>query len=101
MIQIAIVKTDKAERLMKALCNHFNRKRTARYEGDKGYINFGDGKCELTATPAELRFQAEAEQAEGLDHVKQAVEKHLMRFTPEDNYQLLWREPSGDKEFLA
>ena len=63
MIQIAIIETDKAERLMKALCNHFARKITARYEGDKGYIEFGDGKCEITATSSTLKFLAESDTA--------------------------------------
>jgi hypothetical protein len=35
MIQIATIEIEKAERLMKALCNHFARKITSRYEGDK------------------------------------------------------------------
>jgi len=94
MIQIAVIETDKAERLMKALCNHFAQKTTAWYEGDKGDIEFGDGKCEITATSSMLKFQAEADTADGLDHVKQAVDKHLLRFTPEDNFQLNWRDPS-------
>jgi len=94
MIQISTIETDKAERLMKALCNHFARKITARYEGDKGYIEFGDGKCEITATSSTLKFQVEADNADGLDHVKGAVVKHLLRFTPEDNFQINWRDPS-------
>lgn len=93
MIQAAIIKTDKAERLMKALCNHFARKRTARYEGNKGYIDFGDGKCEITATSNTLIFHAEADSVDGLDHVKQAVDKHLRRFTPEEDIQFNWKDP--------
>jgi hypothetical protein len=57
MIQIATIETIKTERLMKALCNHFSRKITAHYEGDKGTIEFGDGKCELTATASALTFK--------------------------------------------
>ena len=79
---------------MKALCNHFARKRTASYEGNKGFIDFGDGKCEITATSSALEFLANAETADGLDHVKRAVEKHLVRFTPEDDFQIDWMEPS-------
>lgn len=60
MIQIATLETDKAERLMKALCNHFARKTTARYESDKGYIEFGDAKCEITVTPNAMEFRADA-----------------------------------------
>ena len=91
MISTATLETDKAERWMKALCNHFARKRTARYEGNKGYIDFGDGKCELTATPGLLQFRAEAETAEGLEHIKRAVGGHLGRFTPGEEIQLTWK----------
>jgi hypothetical protein len=93
MIQIATIETDKAERLMKALCNHFARKITACYEGNKGYIEFPDGKCEITATSSALTFQAEAENADGLTHVMQAVAKHLLRFTPGEDIQFNWRDP--------
>jgi len=92
MIQIATIETDKAERLMKALCNHFAHKITAHYEGDKGYIDFGDGKCEITATSSRLSFQAEAESEEGLAHVQRAVANHLGRFTPEQHYEIHWQD---------
>ena len=94
MIQIAALETDKAERLIKALCNHFARKITARYEGNKGYIEFGDGKCEITATSSTLTFQAEAEDVDGLDHVKRAVVKHLQRFTTGEDVQFDWKDLS-------
>lgn len=94
MIQIATIETSKPERLMKALCNHFARKITAHYKGNKGTIEFGDGKCELTATASTLTFQAEAENADGLSHVKQAVANHMMRFIPGENIQISWRDLS-------
>jgi uncharacterized protein len=94
MIQIAAIETNKAERLMKALCNHFAHKITARYEGNKGYIEFGDGKCEITTTSSRLTFQAEAENADGLEHVKRAVANHLLHFTPEEDIQFIWEDPS-------
>ena len=76
---------------MKALCNHFARKTTAKYEGHKGFIEFEASKCELTATPSTLTFQAEAETAEGLEHVKHVVANHLGRFTPGEDIQLGWK----------
>ncbi len=91
MISTATLETAKSERLMKALCNHFARKITARYEGNKGYVEFGDGKCELTASPGLLKFQAEAETEKGLDHIKRAVGNHLARFTPGEELQLTWK----------
>jgi uncharacterized protein len=94
MIRVATIETDKAERLMKALCNHFARKITARYEGNKGYIEFQDGKCELTATATTLVFHAEAVTADGLTHVMQAVASHLSRFTPGEDIPFNWRDPA-------
>jgi hypothetical protein len=65
---------------MKTLCNHFSRKTTARYEGDRGHIEFQDGKCEFTAASKTLMLQVEAENANSLSRVKQV--DHLLRFMP-------------------
>lgn len=93
MIQIAIIETNKAERLMKALCNHFARKIIARYEGDKGYIEFRDGKCEITVAPDILTLQVEAANADSLARVERVVVDHLVRFTPEEEIQINWSIP--------
>jgi hypothetical protein len=92
MIQIAVVNTEKAERLMKALCNHFSQKTSAHYEGDKGYVEFGDGKCELTATASTLTLQVEAQNAEALARLEHVVGDHLQRFTPAEELVIRWGE---------
>ena len=92
MIHTATINTNKAERLMKALCNHFARKITAGYEGDKGYVQFQDGKCELTATPNTLTLQVQAENAEHLSRLKQVVVDHLLRFAPGEDLQVHWSD---------
>ena len=79
---------------MKALCNHLARKNKAHYEGDKGYIEFIDGKCEVIATANALTFHAEAESADALEHVKRVVGKHLLRFTPGEDIQFTWSDLS-------
>lgn len=93
MIHTATIQTDKSERLMKALCNHFARKINARYEGDKGYIEFGDGKCEITAASNALTLQVEAENAENLTRVERVVVDHLLRFAPGEDIQIHWKDP--------
>ncbi len=93
MNQIATIETNKAERLMKALCNHFARKITAHYEGDKGYIDFGFGKCEITATASTLAFQVEAENVDNLSRLEGVVVEHLLRFTPGEEFQFSWKDP--------
>ncbi len=94
MNQIATIETNKAERLMKALCNHFARKITAHYEGEKGYIDFRIGTCEITANASTLTFHVEAENVENLSRVEQVVVEHLLRFTPGDEIQISWKDPS-------
>jgi uncharacterized protein len=94
MLQTTTIQTDKAERLMKALCNHFARKITAHYEGSLGFIEFGDGKCQLTAAPSHLTLQVEAENAESLARVGRVVVEHLLRFTPDEHFDITWESPA-------
>jgi uncharacterized protein len=94
MIQTTSIETNKAERLMKALCNHFARRITAKYEGDKGYIEFPGGKCEISVTPTTLTMQVEAEDADYLSQLKQVMVDHLLRFTPDENFQFNWKDLS-------
>lgn len=92
MIQTATIETNKAERLMKALCNHFARKIKAGYEGDRGYVQFQDGICELTATSDALNLQVQAGNAEQLSRLKGVVVDHLLRFAPGEDLQINWRD---------
>ena len=94
MNQTAAIETEKAERLMKALTNHFARKTTAQYEGNKGYIEFKYGKCEITSTPTLLTLQANAESEDDLEHVKRVVAEHLLRFVPGEDIQINWKNPA-------
>lgn len=94
MKQTSNIETEKAERLMKALCNHFARKITASYAGNQGQIEFGEGKCIVTASPTALTLQVDAENAENLSRVRQVVVSHLLRFAPEDNLEVTWGDIS-------
>lgn len=88
MIRIATVETEKAERLMKALCNHFARKTTAGYEGNQGHIQFRDGRCDLTATASTLTLQLEADNLESLARVERVAVDHLLRFAADEDLQI-------------
>jgi len=94
MIQITSIETSKAERLMKALCNHFAQRMPAKYEGDKGTIEFPGGKCEISATPDTLTVQVEAENADNLSRLEEVVVDHLLRFTPGENFEFTWKDLS-------
>ena len=92
MIHIGTIETTKAERLMKALCNHFAQRITARYEGDKGFIEFQAGKCEISVTPSTMTLQFEAENADNMSRLQEVIVDHLLRFTPGENIQINWKD---------
>jgi uncharacterized protein len=94
MINQATVNTEKAERLMKALCNHFARKTNASYEGEKGIVDFGDGRCDLTASATTLTLLVEAATVENLARIQHVVGDHLQRFTPEEPLEIEWGSPA-------
>lgn len=76
----ATVQTEKADRYMRALCNHFGRKVTAEYEGNHGTVQFGFGYCEFDVTDSALNIFVQAEDNEMFDRVKDVVGGHLERF---------------------
>lgn len=86
------VQTDKAERYLKALCNHFSRKVTATYDDRHGEVQFSIGNCQMEADANTLTIQVRAENEENLAQVKAVVADHLERFASGEGLQLTWLE---------
>ncbi len=86
----AAVETPKAERYLKALCNHFSHKVTAEYADNHGKVQFGFGWCEMDATPNALNIQIRAENEENLARVKYVIADHLERFSGDEALKIQW-----------
>lgn len=86
----ATIQTGKARRYMKALVNHFNRKVTAVYTEDSGYIEFGFGRCDIQANDNTLTFQATSNDADNLNRLQGVISSHLVRFTQSEIPDLSW-----------
>ena len=86
----AHVNTDKAERYLKALCNHFSRKVTAEYNAKHGSVQFGFGVCSMDASSSELTLYVQAETTDDFERVKVVVADHLERFSGDDKLQVQW-----------
>jgi len=84
------VKTQKAQRYLKALCNHFSHKVQATYNDDRGRVDFGFGRCEMWAEAETLTFQIQAEDTDGFARVKDVVAGHLERFSGDEALQVMW-----------
>jgi len=93
----AQVTTDKAERYLKALCNHFDRKASAAYETSKegitsGQIRFDFGDCTMVAEAKQLNLNLSAGDTELLDRLKHVIASHLLRFAAAEELQIDWQE---------
>ena len=96
LIATSTVQTAKAARYMKALCNHFDRKATAAYEGNQGHITLSAGHCALRAEEATLFLRVEASDEENCTRMQNVIGKHLERFSGEDSLQVTWTIQAGN-----
>lgn len=92
MKTIATVSTEKGARYMKALVNHFSRKIDASYEGDRGSISFGFGRCEIEAQTDSLIFVADSDNQSNLNRLEGVIDSHLRRFMQDEEVTLNWSE---------
>ncbi|PJF29924.1 MAG: DUF2218 domain-containing protein [Phototrophicales bacterium] len=88
----AVVRTSKASRYLKALCNHFDRKVTATYDDNRGWVQFGFGECRMDADDTQLVFGIRAEDDEHFARVMYVVKDHLERFSGDEGLQVDWVE---------
>ncbi len=84
--------TIKAERYLKALVNHFNRKVNATYEGAVGQIQFPFGNCHLEATTNSLLIKVASESDSMLARTKDVIADHLIRFGTNEELVVIWQE---------
>lgn len=75
---------------MKALVNHFGRKVDATYEGNRGSISFGFGRCEIEAQDDALVFVAESASQQKLTQVEGIISSHLKRFMQDEVVTFNW-----------
>ena len=94
----AQVETPKAERYMKALCNHFSHKVTAEYTDQRGNVQFGFGSCEMNADANTLVVRIEADDVENFGRVKQVIADHLERFSGDEALKLEWSDDVATRE---
>ncbi len=86
----ARVETDKGLRYLKALCNHFNRKVEATYNGNLGKVMFPFGECLMEATDEALLIDVTAADAASFVRTKAVVADHLIRFGAKDELTVVW-----------
>lgn len=91
-VAMARVETKKPSRYLKALCNHFNRKVTATYSDDHGYVVFPFGECRMQVAGDYLELHVSANSDARLTRTKHVVADHLVRFGNKEELEVHWVE---------
>lgn len=104
MRSTAHVRTEAPGRYAKQLLSHLGRKAPSQTYPDGaanasevtgGRLTFPDGVGVLEVVPGELRLHAEADTADGLDHVQDVLGRHLIRFGTRDDLVVDWGDVIG------
>ena len=84
------VTTANATLYLNRLCKHFSHKIPARWDDQQGELDFGIGRCRLSARANELAIVCEAGDAAALQDIADTVESHLARFGTREALGLCW-----------
>jgi hypothetical protein len=92
---VARVATDQPARYVKQVVSHLAHKRaTWLAEDGSGVVDFGSGRCTLTAQAGILLLHASAQDAAELDHVREVLARHLERFGGREGLRVTWSDPA-------
>lgn len=85
------IKTKEGAMYIGKLCRHFRHKIEANYEGNTGIAHFPAGICHMRAESDALIFDVEAENAEGLEKIQGALDRHLIKFAFREELVIDWK----------
>jgi hypothetical protein len=92
---VARVTTEQPARYVKQLVSHLAHKRTTWLAEDgSGVIDFGSGRCTMTAEAGVLLLAATAPDVAELDHVRDVLRRHLERFGGREGLHVTWSDPA-------
>lgn len=86
------ISTPSASKYLQQFCKHFSHKLTTEFGPDKGFVMFGDNRCDLSAAGDDLTVSVSADSAEELTRLKDVVERHLVRFMFREPPAIAWAD---------
>jgi hypothetical protein len=97
-----IIFTENARRYLGQFVSHFSHKLPfVRHENnERGEVEFPIGLCTLDADATRLSIIINAGNAEDLEKLKGAVERHLLRFAFREELAIAWDNKARDNDQL-
>lgn len=92
----AEVATERPGRYAKQLVAHMSRRNGGEWSDvdERGWIQLGAGRAELSCEPATLHLRVEGETA-ALPQLEDAIGRHLVRFGTKDELVVRWTRSDG------
>jgi hypothetical protein len=86
------VATDRPARYGKQLTSHLSRRNGGEWDEDAatGWIQFTDGRAELTAAEATLTIVLDTPDDATAETLEDVVARHLVRFATQDELAITW-----------
>jgi hypothetical protein len=86
----ARIQTRHAPKYLAGLCGRLARSAPARLYEDEAFVDLPLGPCHLSALPGSLALVVEAEDDQGLEHLKWVVTGHLKRVAVREPVEVRW-----------
>jgi hypothetical protein len=87
---LAVVATQEPVTLLRQLCRAFGGRCEAQFDQDRGYVEFGFGRCELRASRHRLTLTASAWEREDCERIRTLVGRQLERAGRRERLTVLW-----------
>lgn len=88
------IKTTEGQSYIGKLCRHFRHKIEATYEGNRGFAVFPMGTCNMLSDENYLTFEIESTDADGIQKIQGALDRHLIKFAFREELEINWENPS-------
>lgn len=89
---VADIATPAASKYLQQLCKHFQHKRPVAFDPQHGEIGFSTGICRLDAGDETLTLTLSARDDADMEHLKDVVVRHLVRFAFREEMTVTWRD---------
>ncbi|WP_375749571.1 DUF2218 domain-containing protein [Vibrio sp. HN007] len=90
------IASEHSPRYLTTLCRHFSRKVPAKWDDEKGQVEFPMGECHMALSEGRqsLEIECSAESEQSLKTVELILEKHIEMFSRRERLSIDWSRVS-------
>ncbi|GGG80249.1 hypothetical protein GCM10011415_32010 [Salipiger pallidus] len=89
MKETGVFETSNASKYLQQLCKHFAHKVEVEYDETSGRAELFSGPAIMSATPERLTVTITAEDEDGLEKARGAIDRHLEKFAFREDFKTM------------